>query len=365
MRVAFYAPLKSPLHPVPSGDRQVARLFMAALESAGHDVHLASRFRCRGKPERQAWLRAQGLRLAGRLVQTYQTENRPDLWFTYHLYHKAPDWLGPPVSQALGIPYVVAEASFAPKQAGGPWDLGHRAVAQALDRTDLAVSLNRTDVACVVPVLSQSARLLHLKPFIKPGLPALLGRAALAERYGLPFKEPWILTVAMMREGDKLASYRVLGQALAQLEGLPWRLLVAGDGPARAAVEAALPADRTLFLGRLPPEDLASLYAACDLFAWPAVNEAYGMVFLEAQAAGLPVVGGHTGGVPDVVADGETGLLPRVGDADAFAAALVGLLEDADWRRAMGQAAREYVMGEHDFKTAAGTLDQALRSLVP
>ena len=47
----------------------------------------------------------------------------PELWFTYHLYHKAPDWLGPRIAGALGIPYVVAEASFAPKQAGGPGPL--------------------------------------------------------------------------------------------------------------------------------------------------------------------------------------------------------------------------------------------------
>ena len=44
----------------------------------------------------------------------------PELWLTYHLYYKAPDWLGPAVRAALGIPYVVAEASVAPKRAGGP-----------------------------------------------------------------------------------------------------------------------------------------------------------------------------------------------------------------------------------------------------
>ena len=64
--------------------------------------------------------------------------------------------------------------------------------------------------------------------------------------------------------------------------------------------------------------------AAADLYLWPAINEAYGMAFLEAQAAGLPVIAGRTGGVPAVVAADETGLLTPVGDAHAFAAA-VGL----------------------------------------
>ena len=46
---------------------------------------------------------------------------RPRAWLTYHAYHKSPDWLGPAVADALGIPYLLVEASFAPKQAGGPW----------------------------------------------------------------------------------------------------------------------------------------------------------------------------------------------------------------------------------------------------
>ncbi|MCG8512127.1 MAG: glycosyltransferase family 1 protein, partial [Rhodospirillales bacterium] len=120
MRIAFHAPLKPPSHPAPSGDRRMARLLMTALESAGHSVFLASDFRSydgAGDETRQRELRESGRATAEDLIRRFREQddaNRPDAWFTYHLYHKAPDWLGPAVSKALGIPYFVAEASFAP-----------------------------------------------------------------------------------------------------------------------------------------------------------------------------------------------------------------------------------------------------------
>jgi len=168
----------------------------------------------------------------------------------------------------------------------------------------------------------------------------------------------------MMRPGDKLASYRALAQALALLPGRPWFLLVAGDGPMRAEVTRAF-ADtvpgRTAFLGELGQAALAEVYAACDLFVWPAVNEAYGMALLEAQAAGLPVVAGRVRGVPDVVRDGVTGLLAAGGDHAAFAACVQDLLDSPDRRSAMGRAAAQFVAGERSLETAAQQLTQHLR----
>src|SRR5689334_17494620 len=113
MRVAFYAPLKPPDHPVPSGDRRVARLFLDAFRLAGHDPFVASRLRsfdADGDRPRQCRLAALGRHTADRLLRQWRrgSQAAPDLWFTYHLSYKAPDWLGPPVSRALGIPYLVA-----------------------------------------------------------------------------------------------------------------------------------------------------------------------------------------------------------------------------------------------------------------
>ena len=140
MRVAFYAPMKPPGHAVPSGDREIARLLVRALGSAGHAVEVASRFVSRdgkGNADRQERLREIGLRLADRLIRRYRARpagERPDAWLTYHVYHKAPDWLGPAVAEALAIPYLLVEASSAPKRAGGPWDIGYRGANAAIAR---------------------------------------------------------------------------------------------------------------------------------------------------------------------------------------------------------------------------------------
>src|SRR5690349_17412437 len=128
MRIAFYAPLKPPDHPVPSGDRQIARLLMKALARAGHQTTLASHFRTfdgRGDAERQVRMRTVGKRIAERLVARMTAESTPDVWFTYHVHHKAPDLLGCEVSRALGIPYVIAEASVAPRRRDGPRSAGY------------------------------------------------------------------------------------------------------------------------------------------------------------------------------------------------------------------------------------------------
>src|SRR5437879_13648330 len=124
MRIAFYAPLKPPDHPLPSGDRRVAQLFCAALRGAGHEPFVASRLRSydsEGKPQRQAHLARMGQGTAARLLRYWQRQPdaAPELWFTYHLYYKAPDWLGPEISAALGLTYVLGDASVATSRADG------------------------------------------------------------------------------------------------------------------------------------------------------------------------------------------------------------------------------------------------------
>jgi glycosyltransferase involved in cell wall biosynthesis len=375
MRIAFYAPLKSPTHGTPSGDRRVAGLFMDALARAGHQVELVSTFRsydAAGDPVRQAGLREQGIALGRRLGAQWRdapAPARPQLWFTYHAYYKAPDWLGPEASNVLGIPYVVAEASHAAKRAGGPWDIGHRGALAAIQRADLLLCPTHDDVEGLRAALPDSAaargRVAWLPPFLDPLLfRAAAGeraahRARLARAHGLETDVPWIAVVAMMREGDKLSSYRMLAGTLGRLQDLRWRLLVAGDGTARAAVEAALDAaipGRAVVLGALGQSEIAPLNAASDLCVWPAVNEAYGMAMLEAQAAGLPVVSCATRGVPDVVEHGRTGLLAPPGDKAALASLVRELLLDAGKRARLSDAAGAFVASERSLIAAAASL---------
>lgn len=374
MRIAFYAPLKPPTHPTPSGDREVARLLVRALEQAGHRVELASRFRSReasGDARRQDRLRRLGQSLATRLIRRYRAlpeQDRPQLWFTYHLYYKAPDWIGPAVARALGIPYVVAEASVAYKRADGPWAKAHSAVLAALEQAAAVVTLNPLDGK----LIPEPEKVRPLKPFLdtapyEAARPLREDyRAALAREQQLDPDLPWLLAVAMMRPGDKLKSYQILAQALRAIPDLPWQLIIAGDGEAREAVTQAfawaLPG-RVRFLGLVQPEVMPALYTACDLLVWPAVNEAFGMALLEAQAAGIPVVAGRNPGVETVVAEGVTGYLADPGLA-TFAASVREMLSQKASRQAMVEAAPQQVAEHHSLAAAAQRLDSILQEAV-
>ena len=373
MRIAFYAPLKAPSHPVPSGDRRMAGLIVAALRAAGHEVDVASTLRSfegAGDAARQAGIRARGEAEAAALIERYTASaTRPEAWFTYHLYHKAPDWLGPAVSAALDIPYLVAEASSAPKQVDGLWAAGHAAAAAAIAGADAVLTVNSDDVACLRPLVGAPERLIALKPFLDPA-PFEAARADrtahrmhLAAELGLDTDAPWLLAVGMMRPGDKLASYRRLAAALGHLGDIAWRLVVVGDGPARGEVVAALDAlgpRRVADAGERNPDAMPALYAAADIVAWPAVNEAYGLALLEAQAAGTPVVAGRVRGVVDIVADGETGFLTPPGDDAAFAEQLRALLADPSLRARLGANAADRIARDHGMAAASATLAVAL-----
>lgn len=366
--VAFYAPLKSPAHPLPSGDRTMARLFMRALEKAGLAPHLASEIRTLdkiGDPTTQENLKRESHEAAANLIADYQalpSKQRPRLWFTYHVYYKAPDWIGPRVADALAIPYVVAEGSRSAKRAQGPWALGHRGAEAALDRADLILVMTDEDREALQAAKPSGQMLAACPPFLDPlewSEPAVSVKSERAE--------PRLLSVAMMRNGDKLSSYRILAEALGRITDLAWTLDIVGDGEARGNVEELFRplGKRVRFQGRI--EDRAHLreaYAMADLFLWPAVNEAYGMVFLEAQFCGCPVIAGAFGGVASVVWDGMTGRLTPPGDVQAFARATRDLIGDAAVRRRMGAKASRFVREERSLEGAAARLKFALNPLL-
>ena len=354
MNIAFYAPLKAPDHETPSGDRRMADLLLTALKVAGHDPHIASRLRSydsAGNPSRQAEIRDTGIDEAAALADRYEAlsaDQRPAAWFTYHLYHKAPDWIGPAVCAALKIPYLVAEASVAAKHADGPWADGQAACVSAIRRAGAVLSLNDDDDEAVLPLLDNSDRLIPLKPFLDPApYRTVRDGPYLTVRDGDGGTPCRLLAVAMMREGDKLTSYRALADALARLGGRDWCLTLVGDGPARRQVEAAFSgfdAGRVRFADEQSEASLPGFYADADLYVWPAVNEAYGMALLEAQASGLAVVAGRVRGVPGIVSHGETGLLVP-GDGD-FTEALGQLIDDETLRARLGRSAAATVAAD-------------------
>nr|WP_319386703.1 glycosyltransferase family 4 protein [uncultured Roseibium sp.] len=363
MKIAFTAPMKPLDHPVPSGDRTMGRLIVKALESKGHDIRIASTFRSwrkDGADAIQSQVRCEAREEANRISAEWEAAGyRPDVFLTYHLYHKAPDWIGPALSDRFDLPYAVVEASRAPKRQTGNWAFGFAAADQALKRADAVAAIHNADLGCLKPVVSPG-RLQVLLPF----LDATPFQAA-SETDRPPASPPLkLLAVGMMREGDKQRSFEVLAEALEDAASLPWHLTLIGDGPAKDHVLGLFPPDRTTWLGALPPDRLPEQYAAHDLLVWPAIREAFGLALLEAQASGTGVIAGDTFGVPDIVRASETGLLSAEGDAAAFAANLRRAIEDPALADRLGHAASVHIADNHSLAAGAVRLDALLQRAI-
>ena len=379
-RIAFYAPLKPPHHPIPSGDRQIGRLLIAALLAEGHTVELASGFRSfdgGGDPRRQARIESVGRRLGQRLLRRYNrmdsaavTANQtlPDCWLTYHSYHKAPDWIGLEVAAALGIPYLVAEASVASTQADGAWTRGHAQAIQVARHAHRVLEINSADSAGVRTARGSADDIVRLPLFLDPEPYSRPEhhRDTLAVRHALDSAVPWLFCAAMMRGGRKLRSFQILAEALGIVGKQPWLLLVAGAGPEIAAVRSAFSAsgvsNRVHFLGLLNESEMIDWMHASDWFVWPAFNEPLGMAMLEAQAAGLPVIAGHGRGVGDIVRDGQSGWLVKTHPA-AIAQAIQRALTHPTMQTTMSRQAYDYVRSVHGIKAAGKRLTTTLEEL--
>lgn len=335
----------------------MARLLMKALEMSGNEVTVVSELRgfMRSSVEDPANDVARAIRdERASLISQWKDGGRPDLWLTYHNYYKTPDMLGPPIASEFDIPYVTAEASYARRHDEGGWAANQRIVADGVRQAAVNLCLTERDragLAAAVP----GGRYARLLPFIDTAsfLPPRERNAA-----------PRLMTVAMMRPGDKLNSYVMLAEALRLIDDRPWTLTVVGGGPSMTEVRdlfSYLPAGRVAWLGELSEADVLAELNKGGIYVWPGCGEAYGLAYLEAQAAGLPVIAQHTAGVPEVVVDQVTGLLTPSSDVPAFAAAIGALLQDGQKRDEMAAAARRFVLEERSLSIAAARLDDILR----
>jgi phosphatidyl-myo-inositol dimannoside synthase len=144
-------------------------------------------------------------------------------------------------------------------------------------------------------------------------------------------------------------------------------LLLVGDGPYRRRLERQASrlgiAASVRFTGGVPQAELSAYYQAGDVFAMPCRTrrggldvEGLGIVYLEASAAGLPVIGGDSGGAPDAILDGETGYVVGGGDPAAVAGRVIELLSDPAKAKAMGERGMAWVDGQWRWDLAATRL---------
>ena len=373
MPIALYTPAGEPHPNAPWGGPRLMRLLARALEAAGHHTIAPTEFRSdEGLEDRrqQVTLERRAARQARKLVTAYRdlpAVARPQAWLTCDLRYTAPDLIGPAVAETLGIPYLLVGASYARAEAGGAHARWLSYTVRAIARARAVLSLTAGDEESVRPLVPSTARLHRLAPFLDlapyRAVERDAARRALADELPLDPARPWMLAVATMETGATLASWRLLGRSLNLIANPPWQLVVVGDGEARWLVEEALAPlgpELTVFAGARAEDALPEVYVACDLYVWPAYQEALGMTMLEAQAAGLPVVAQDWPGGAAVVAGGETGVLTPRHDDVAFAGAVVELSTNAEKRRAMGAAAAARVQEHHGIESAATTLQRAL-----
>jgi len=368
LKIGLYCPNKPLGHPDPSGDQSIAQGLVQGLEQLGHSCREMSTFRARWFwKEKGGWGRA--LRGALQALQA-GIRWRPDLWLTYHTYYKAPDVIGPWLSRLWGIPYVLFQPMYGTRRRRDPTTrLGFYLNRHALTQATLAVINNTNDRAALERILPP-----HRLAYVAPGIfPEMFrrdetARRAVRARFGLTDEDLVVLTVARFRPGVKWESVRFLFHALGLVAGQapPWCLLVVGDGLMEAAVrqEAQARVPRPVFfIGRVARPDLYAYYSAADLFAFPGIGESLGMVYLEAQACGVPVVALREGGIAQVVADGRTGVLVPERAPERYAETVAMFLQNAALRRRMGSEAAQFVQRERNVRVQARILAALLASV--
>jgi len=353
MRICFYAPFKPLGHPHPSGDLIIATGLYDFLISQGHQLLIASSLRSRWiylKPWRYFEIYKEYRNTAKRI-----REFSPDLWLSYHCYYKAPDLLGPSLCKKFDIPYTIFQGIYSTKQRRKlkgkiGFYLNRHSLLQAVQH----FSNRKVDLKNLQRIIP-AKQLAYIKPGIFPESFSFDQDARLEMREKWQIQnEPVILTAAMFRPDVKTQGLTWMIKALAQLAvpDIPFKLIIAGDGSERETLtqlaDQYLPG-RVIFTGQIARKQMYRFYSGGDLFVFPGIRESLGMVYLEAQSCGLPVIAFENGGIPEVVQQGKTAFLPPPFDTDSFCTKVKQLLQDTQQRTTMGQSAAKFIRQEHDL----------------
>ncbi|SDE65877.1 glycosyltransferase family 4 protein [Pseudonocardia oroxyli] len=270
--------------------------------------------------------------------------------------------LGPSLRKA-GVERVVA-STHGHEVGWSMVPVGRRALRRIGDDADAVTVVSRYTRGRFASAFGPLAALEHVPPAIDPTVfrPDPQARAELRARYGLG-EAPVVTCLSRLvaRKGQDVL-IRALGPLRARVPGA--RLLIVGDGPDRARLRRlARGVDGVVFTGAVPAAELAAHQAVGDAFALPCRTrgggldvEGLGIVLLEAQACGVPVVAGDSGGAPETVRPGETGHVVNGRDVGALVDALADLLTDPDRARKMGDAGRTWMQESWTWPTQVNRL---------
>lgn len=219
------------------------------------------------------------------------------------------------------------------------------------DRGWLSQHLTRVTLRRADRVFSNSSALLanviQLEPSVAGKsrvMPNGIEPSAFDEVTGFHHPRRYVLCVASLvpKKGQDvlLRAFQAVGNRHPEVD-----LLFAGDGRERARYERLAVGlgieKKVCFLGLVPPEEVRRLLAGCEMLVQPSRSEAFGIALLEAMAAGKPVVATRVGGIPELVAEGQTGLLVSPEDPRTLSEAICTLLDDRSLASRLGSKARE------------------------
>jgi phosphatidyl-myo-inositol dimannoside synthase len=204
--------------------------------------------------------------------------------------------------------------------------------------------------------------------------PAFFDLVAAADTLPLPDsipRVPYVLAVGRWSSAERYKGFDTLTEALPQLHRIApdLHLVFAGDGDDRPTLEKLAESvgvrDRTHFVTGLTRPQLVAAYRHAKVFALPSSGEGFGMVFLEAMALGIPVIGGNHGGIPDIIEDGSTGFLVPHGDVTQLAARLALLLTNVSLAADIARRGRERVLQHFRFENFEAGLRDVLAQVCP
>lgn len=152
-------------------------------------------------------------------------------------------------------------------------------------------------------------------------------------------------------------------------DGAKFKLLVAGDGPEKESLQAYAKEcdleENVEFIGWIDSSEVVNYYHLADVFAGPSLHEALGLVFVEAQASGVPVVASNVDGIPGIVADGETGFLVDTKSGDQLYDKLKTLYKNPKLRQSMAEKAPKQIADQYSWENVARRYAEVFSRLEP
>lgn len=346
-------------YPTFGGSGVVATEFGMALAQRGHEVHFVSydppaRFRCCA--ERVAFHEVTTssyplfryppylLAMASKLAEVTEAEDLDLIHVHYAIPHTISACLAREIIARPRMPIVTTLHGTDVTIVGREPEY-FRVVQFALRDSDGVTAVSESLARDTVETFKYKGQIEVIPNFLDPEMYRPADGADL-RRCMAPKGEKVLVHVSNMRPVKNAPDVVRIFARVA--ERMPARLVLVGDGPdlpecRRLAKELGV-SDRVKYPGETP--DVPRVLACADLFLLPSSQESFGLSALEAMACGVPVLATRTGGIPEVVTDGQTGLLYKVGDVESMAAGALSILGDDEKLKTMGAAARARVLAE-------------------